>query len=123
MSYTKQEIEEMDLREMCNMCEEYGLIQNYYFFNDFTGWLTDNESADADDIIAYARTWDDNNSYDPSDYDVIIINEDNEPHGYDKSDLYRRLICCLEGNDLLDKNGSDGDKEIVIDASKAQNLI
>lgn len=123
MSYTKQEIEEMELREMCNVCEEYGLIQNYYFFNDFTGWLTDNESADADDIIAYARTWDNNNSYDPSDYDVIIIDEESYPRGYDRSDLYNKLISYLEENDLLDKNGSDGDKEFVINVSKAQSLI
>lgn len=123
MSYTKQEIEEMDLREMCNVCEEYGLIQNYYFFNDFTGWLTDNESADADDIIAYARTWDDNNSYDPSDYDVIIIDEESDPRGYDRSNLYNKLISYLEENDLLDKNGSNGDKEFVINVSKAQSLI
>lgn len=123
MSYTKQEIEEMELREMCNVCEEYGLIQNYYFFNDFTGWLTDNESADADDIIAYARTWDNNNSYDPSDYDVIIIDEESDPRGYDRSDLYNKLISYLEENDLLDKNGSDGDKEFVINVSKAQSLI
>lgn len=123
MSYTKQEIEEMDLREMCNVCEEYGLIQNYYFFNDFTGWLTDNESADADDIIAYARAWDGNNNHDPSDYDVIIIDEDNVPYGYDKSDLHYRLISYLDESDLLDKNGSDGDKEIVINVSEAQNLI
>lgn len=123
MSYTKQEIEEMDLREMCNVCEEYGLIQNYYFFNDFTGWLTDNESADADDIIAYARTWDDNNSYDPSDYDVIIIDEESDPRGCDRSDLYNKLISYLEENDLLDKNGSNGDKEFVINVSKAQSLI
>ena len=124
MSYTKQEIKEMDLREMCNVCEEYGLIQNYYFFNDFTGWLTDNESADADDIFRYARDWDTNNyGYEPSDYDVIIIDEDYDPIGYDESDLYDKLISYLEENDLLDENGSNGDKEIVINVSKAQNLI
>lgn len=124
MSYTKQEIEEMDLREMCNVCEECRLIQNYYFFDDFLGWLTNNGSADADDILHYARDWDTNNhGYDPSDYDVIIIDENDGPIGYDESDLYDELISYLEENDLLDKNGSDGDKEIVIDASKAQNLI
>lgn len=124
MSYTKQEIEEMDLREMCNVCEECRLIQNYYFFDDFLGWLTNNGSADADDIPHYARDWDTNNhGYDPSDYDVIIIDENDGPIGYDESDLYDELISYLEENDLLDKNGSDGDKEIVIDASKAQNLI
>ena len=97
MSYTKQEIEKMDLREICNVCEECGLIQNYYFFDDFSGWLTNNGSADADDILRYARDWDTNNhGYDPSDYDVIIIDEDGDPIGFDESDLlYDKLITPL----------------------------
>lgn len=37
--------------------------------------------------------------------------------------MYDRLISYLEDNDLLDENGSDGDKEIVINVSEAQNLI
>lgn len=123
MSYTEQEIEEMELYEICDVCIECGLIRNYYFFNGFQEWLTDDGRDDADGIIACARTWDSNNSYDPSDYDVIVIDEDNDPYGYDKSDLYDRLISYLEESDLLDKNGSDGDKEIVINVSEAQNLI
>lgn len=123
MSYTKQEIEEMELCEMCDLCEEYGLIRKHYFFDDFLDWLTDDGYSDADGIIRCARIWDDNNIYDPSDYDVIVINEDNNPYGYDKSDLYNRLISYLEESDLLDENGSDGDKEIVINVSEAQNLI
>lgn len=125
MSYTKQEIEEMDLREMCNVCEECGLIQNYYFSDDFSGWLTNNGSADADDILRYARDWDTNNyGYDPSDYDVIIIDEDGDPIGYDESDLlYDKLISYLEENDLLNNNAANIDKEIIINVSKAQNLI
>ena len=125
MSYTKQEIEKMDLREICNVCEECGLIQNYYFFDDFSGWLTNNGSADADDILHYARDWDTNNhGYDPSDYDVIIIDEDGDPIGYDESDLLcDKLISYLEENDLLNNNAANGDKEIIINVSKAQNLI
>lgn len=123
MSYTKQEIEEMELCEICDVCIECGLIRDYYFFNDFQEWLTDDGCDDADGIIACARTWDDNNSYDPSDYDVIIIDEESDPYGYDKSDLHYRLISYLEDNDLLDKNGSNGDKEFVINVSKAQSLI
>ena len=125
MSYTKQEIEEMELYEICDVCIEYGLIRNYYFFNDFQEWLTNGGRDDADDIIACAREWDANNyGYEPSDYDVIIIDEDYDPIGYDVSDLYDKLISYLEENDLLDENGSDdGDKEIVINVSEAQNLI
>lgn len=123
MSYTKQEIEGMELCEICDVCEEYGLIQDYYSSDNFSEWLTDDGRDDADGIIACARTWDDNNSYDPSDYDVIVIDEDNDPYGYDRSDLYNKLIPYLEENDLLDKNGSNSDKEFVINVSKAQSLI
>lgn len=127
MSYTKQEIEKMDLREICNMCEECGLIQNYYFFDDFSEWLTNDGFADADDILRYSRDWEYNNDGDPSDYDVIIINENEEPRGYtkeyDELDLYDKLISYLEENDLLDNNAVNGDKEIIINVSKAQNLI
>lgn len=119
MSYTKQEIEEMELYEVCDVCKEYGLIRNYYFFDDFSEWLTNDGFADADDILRYARYWDTNNyGYEPSNYDVIIIDEDYDPIGYDKSDLYDKLISYLEENDLLDENGSDGDKEIVSDGDK-----
>ena len=54
---------------------------------------------------------------------MIIIDEDDGPIGYDEPDLYDKLISYLEENDLLDKNGSNGDKEFVINVSKAQSLI
>ncbi len=96
-TYTKNEIREMNLEELCDVYKKSGGISKYYLPDDFKLWFTDSGVANADNIIERVDKWLHQNGDDyPSDFDVIVIDTNGDPYGFNKSDILENLIEHLE---------------------------